>query len=152
MITLICFYNYDVGVEVKNKIDTLRVREQAGEIAAHLSTEFRVHYETVYKNQSMYGGIYFILMGLLTPPMLMECLQGKLAWKDLAAYMLVLAFLGTISGMIVMSLNYPFMMHAATYTVSGITVVLTQLHQYRVVKKVREWEHRQASSRASMIK
>ena len=81
-------------------------------------------------------------MGILTPPMLEEAIAGKMPWSDVAAFMLYLAFLGTISGMVVMSLNYPFIFHTVSYTLSAVWMAFKACKDKKMVKQVKEWRDR----------
>ena len=53
--------------------------------------------------------------------------------------MLVLAALGTFSGMVVMSMNYPFIIHTVSYTFSFIIVSLMTMHEHKMVRRLRNW-------------
>ena len=72
----------------------------------------------------MWGLLGFFLIGISVPPMLIQAFEGKLPWSDVFQYMAYLAFLGTISGMAIMSLNYPFIIHTFSYTISGIILAV----------------------------
>ena len=92
-----------------------------------------------------YGMAGFFLMGISTPPMLIQAFEGKLPWSDVFAYMAILAFLGTISGMAIMSLNYPFMAHTFSYTISGIILAVLSCKESGIVKSLKSWQNKQES-------
>ena len=81
-----------------------------------------------------------VSIGLAVPPMLKEAFAGELPWSEVAEYMFVLAFIGTISGMVIMSMNYPFILHTCSYSI-GLVVVLIFSHiNKNLVKKINAWK------------
>ena len=47
--------------------------------------------------------------------------------------------------MIVMSLNYPFMIHAASYTFSGIFLLSIYYYEKKIDARIKKWANKQAS-------
>ena len=82
----------------------------------------------------------FLSIGLSTPPMLWECLTGKFPWSELVEYMLVLAWLGTFSGMVIMSMNYPFIIHTVSYTLSGVMLLVLSMMEHHRLSKLKQWK------------
>ena len=56
--------------------------------------------------------------------------------------MAYLAFLGTISGMVIMSLNYPFILHTVSYTFSGVILTVMHCKEKAVLKSLKAWEQK----------
>jgi len=71
--------------------------------------------------------------------MLQEIFAGGLPWSMVANYMLFLAFLGTISGMVLMSLNLPFIMHTCSYTIGLVFTIIFACRNYGYVRKINAW-------------
>ena len=78
-------------------------------------------------------------MGASVPDMIHQCFTGQLPWSDFFQYMLYLAFLGTISGMIIMSLNYPFMLHSASYTFMGGIFIYRYCAERSIKNNLEKW-------------
>ena len=69
-------------------------------------------------------------MGLSVPDMLKEAIEGTFPWEDVLAFMTFLCFLGCISGMAIMSMNAPFVVHCYSYTFSGIILLYIGFKEY----------------------
>ena len=78
-------------------------------------------------------------MGLSVPDMLKEAIEGTFPWEDVLAFMIFLCFLGCISGMAIMSMNAPFIVHCYSYTFSGIILLFIGFKEYSSLKKLRKW-------------
>ena len=78
-------------------------------------------------------------MGLSVPDMLKEAIEGTFPWEDVLAFMAFLCYLGCISGMAIMSMNAPFIVHCYSYTFSGIILLLIGFKEYSSLKKLRKW-------------
>ena len=139
LLTLICVFNLEINQKIARKVKELRAREDVGEANKSLALEFKNYYAEMFKYKAIGGFCYFLSVGISTPDMLKECIEGKLPWKDLVAFLVFLAFVGTLSGMIVMSLNYPFMIHSATYTFSGIFLLSIYCYEKKIETRLKKW-------------
>ena len=78
--------------------------------------------------------------------MLQEAFAGNLPWKDVAEYMLFLAFLATLTGMVFLSYNKPLVLHTISYTVSGIMVAYMSMREHMWVTRLQKWNPKVSSS------
>ena len=78
----------------------------------------------------MSATVFFLLMGLTVPGMLKEAIEGTFPWEDVLAYLGFLCFLGCISGMVIMSMNAPFIIHSYSYTFGGIILIFIAYKEY----------------------
>ena len=78
-------------------------------------------------------------MGLSVPDMLKEAIEGTLPWEDVLAYLAFLCFMGCISGMAIMSMNAPFIVHSYSYTFSGIILLFIGYKEYKSLTRLRKW-------------
>ena len=53
--------------------------------------------------------------------------------------MVFLAWIGTFSGMVIMSLNYPFIIHTVSYTFSGIFLAVIFTYEKKILTKLQKW-------------
>ena len=138
--TIWTLLDLDFASKLFHKVADLKAREKAGEEVSHLVSEFKAFYDQGYKCKYYTGFLFCFLIGISTPPMLKQAFEGQIPWSDVAEYMLFLAFLGTISGMVVMSLNYPFIIHTVSYTVSGMIVPVITFINYRQNRRIQNWQ------------
>tara|TARA_B110000305_G_C18804977_1_gene344372 strand:+ start:252 stop:455 length:204 start_codon:yes stop_codon:yes gene_type:complete len=53
--------------------------------------------------------------------------------------MFFLAWIGTFSGMVIMSLNYPFIIHTVSYCFSGIFLAVIFTYEKKILTKLQKW-------------
>ena len=139
LITLVSVATMDFNHNILEKVKTLRVKEKAGHDTKELAKELRDTYDQQFTVKMGIHSAFFLSVGLATPPMLKEAFAGQFPWSEVAEYMLILAFLGTISGMVLMSLNYPFIIHTVSYTLSLPILLGMGLHEHGKLKSLRKW-------------
>ena len=139
IVSLICWYNFDLDQQIIHRVEILKAKESKGIPAQKLADKFKSFYHETITHKSWAALAFFLLIGLSTPPMLKEAIEGKLPWKDVGEYMLYLAFMGTISLMVIMSMNFPFIIHTMSYTLSGVFLLVIYLHESKLRKKVDNW-------------
>lgn len=149
IVTLQCLVQVLLNQSVLSKIESLREEEKSSSDLKELAAEFRDFYWKTFSRKSMISFIYFLAIGLSTPPMLKEAIAGQFPWSEVAAFMLYLAFMETISGMVILSMNAPFIIHTVTYTLSGVVLLILGIYEYRVHSKVNQWAERIANGSAS---
>ena len=78
-------------------------------------------------------------MGLSIPEMIKDVLNGSLPVKMLIFYLVIGAFMGTISLTVVLSLNAPFIAHTVVYTVMGLCLFLSHRKEKKLAAALKEW-------------
>ena len=139
IVTLECIANYFMSKGILSKVEEMRERESEGEDVKALAQEFKDFNWHTFVRKSCVGFTYFLAVGLATPPMLKEAFAGDMPWSEVAEYMLFLAFLGTISGMVIMSMNAPFIVHTVSYTFSGVFLLVLGCYEHSVHKGIEKW-------------
>ena len=140
LITTWLLANYEIGNRVINKVKALRDLEKQGHDAVKLAKEYIAFFDQHFKYRLYTNVAYFLSIGLSVPPMIKQAMSGDLPWSEVWEYMLFLAFLGTISGMVVMSLNYPFIIHTVSYTFSGIIVAVMSVQEHKMTRRLQKWK------------
>ena len=139
LVTMVAALTVDLNHNIIEKEKALRAQEKVGHETKALALDMRTTYEKEYTYKMCLHAAFFLSIGLSTPPMLKEAFAGTFPWSEVAEYMLVLAFLGTISGMVIMSMNYPFIMHTVTYTLSLPILLGMATKEHGNLKELRKW-------------
>ena len=131
------YFNIQINESILKTEEELRALEKQGHDSKKLMEQYTAHVADKNSKKSKYGFLFFLSIGLATPPMLYDCFTGSLAWSEMFAYMVALAWMGTISGMVIMSMNYPFIIHTVSYTFSGVMLAILTCQEHGRLSKLK---------------
>ena len=97
--------------------------------------EIRDFYWNSIKKKWIKSFFFIFFMGFFNPLSFDEAIK-KGDWGAIAEWMLIYAIIGSISGLIVMSMNGPVIFHSFSYTFGGIALICIGCYEYYSFRKL----------------
>ena len=136
LLTFLCGFNFYTNRRIIQYIEELREMEQSGSNPKALANELRDFYFRTIRLRRIVAILFLILVVPLSPFIFNEILEGNVA-IIFQSYFLVL--IGSLSGMIIMSMNLPFIAAGVTFTYGGIALICISCYEHFQWKRLVGW-------------